>query len=101
MAKQQIKSATQLNGPVVAANSGKSFQIGELLINCGYTQVATTGTVVTFAVPFTEVYSVVCTTADINNQTGWVSGSNTTAATLNQVYATTPLWVSWIAIGRK
>lgn len=80
-------------------NDGDSILFGNFLIQWGTKSVASTGTSIVFATPFTGNPSIVATTIDINQQSPWITSRSTTGFTAKQPYATNPLTVNWIAVG--
>lgn len=93
---------TKMNIPKqtgAGGTAGSYFQIGSFLVCFGETSVANAGTAITFPKAFSATPTVVCTTRDTNNQTGWASAVSATGATLKQIYTTTSLPVNWVAIG--
>lgn len=95
----QYSSGSAPLGFLPHQKNGNSVRIGNVLICWGVNTVATTGTTVTFAQPYSDIPSVTCALKDVNNQGAWVSAVSSTNTTLKQGYTTSNLIVNWMAIG--
>jgi len=77
-----------------------SIKIGTFLLQWGESDIANSGTTVTFTQAYATNPTVILTIKDPNSQQPWLTAKSTTTFTAKQPFVTTPLSVEWVAIGK-
>lgn len=98
LAPQSVTTDKLSLDSTVNAN-GSYIKMGNFLIQWGVTQVASTGTWVSFPTSFSSVPTVTATIKDPNNQTAWIQDVETGRFYCKQLWTPNTLPVQWIAIG--
>ena len=89
----------KLNLQYEYSGSGSFINMGNFLIQWGTSNVASSGTDITFPRPFSSPPSVNLTIRDPNDQTAWLLSAGNTKFRAKQPWTPNPLPVSWIAVG--